>query len=494
MARARPEMLNHQLALRYYRLLQIVQYFRGPEDDLEKDDMKDNIPAWFESKIISSPKCLEENYDSDTDIHFLVKEDCIDGKIVKTRKDLSKEDFATLKRANDMIAKFEPFNINKNIIQLNVALELKKTVFEKLFGHPHFVDIGHICFMRGHLYIDSDYYDGILHICSHIRILIMNQHQDDQEIQHEVFQNLELVLYLYFERKEDFGEFTNDIFDGIYITCKKVIEKMIQPYNSIHGGIKFKVYLCRADYHTSQHILDYGGAIKVYKEALSYLESIKKYLNAKDFKESRIVCYFHIGYYLKKQHLYQEAMEYLKKIVNLPQVSTLRLVFVYLRIGEILEVQGKNQEALSNFNKSLQCVMTQNSKIAVMKFQQFKVQIILIGFGLKNQMSKKKICFYMKQILASINEDYDNFIYGIKGINLKKLFIFFNVLPMISKVLLIQCKTCGRCQNCQAFTENSRSKHIKMKKKHWRLLKNSIFINHSMQDKNIFSMPHTPIL
>ena len=131
MARARPEMLMHQLALRYYRLLQMVQYFRGDEECLDKEDRK---PAWFESKIISSPKRLGENYDSENGIHFIVKEDCVDGKNVKIRKDLSVEDFANLKRANDMIAQFEPFEIKKNIIQLNIAVELKKAVFEKLMS------------------------------------------------------------------------------------------------------------------------------------------------------------------------------------------------------------------------------------------------------------------------------------------------------------------------------------------------------------------------
>ena len=93
-----------QLAFHYERICQIIVYFKSERDRDEDDEEQiSEIPSWFDSKFISSPKHLEENYDEKTKIHFLVSEQCTDGKMVKSRTPISEEESATLKRANEII-------------------------------------------------------------------------------------------------------------------------------------------------------------------------------------------------------------------------------------------------------------------------------------------------------------------------------------------------------------------------------------------------------
>ena len=70
-----------QLAFHYERICQIIVYFKSERDrDEDDEEQMSEIPSWFDSKFISSPKHLEENYDEKTKMHFLVSEQCTDGK------------------------------------------------------------------------------------------------------------------------------------------------------------------------------------------------------------------------------------------------------------------------------------------------------------------------------------------------------------------------------------------------------------------------------
>ena len=110
-----------QLAFHYERICQIIVYFKSERDrDEDDEEQMSEIPSWFDSKFISSPKHLEENYDEKSKTHFLVIEQCTDGKMVKSRTPISEEESATLQGMADK---------NKHPFSFHISRVLSRFMF-----------------------------------------------------------------------------------------------------------------------------------------------------------------------------------------------------------------------------------------------------------------------------------------------------------------------------------------------------------------------------
>ena len=475
-----------QLAFHYERICQIIVYFKSERDrDEDDEEQMSEIPSWFDSKFISSPKHLEENYDEKTKTHFLVSEQCTDGKMVKSQTPISEEESATLKRANEIIGQIYPFDIGKTMVQLNVAIHLKTQLFLKLFGHKHFLDHSFLLYIREIILIfeDDDWDESIQGICCHSKVLVSFSNQD-QNIDDEIFENVRLIIYAYEKKYKECRQLSEEAAITIQGTCGFLLKRYSKLQNLTYSEKTYKMFVFYADYFGSTY--DYEYATKVCKEALSYIESIRKRMTVKNCTHAKTDCFYRLAFYLRKRQKYDELLSILNNVTNLSYINYSCHNVAHLWIGETLEIREQYPEAIKHYQKSLHCAQIAANYYDT-KVDQLEAYIYLIVLGFRCKMSNKKVCYYMKVLLDTIIVLYNLFIEVILKMDSKqRIYVFFDLLPMITTVLLKKCGVCGSCKYCLSFTKNSKPKQIKMEKKQWRLLKNSVFINQFLGSKDAY--------
>ena len=193
-----------------------------------------------------------------------------------------------------------------------------------------------------------------------------------------------------------------------------------------------------------------------------------------------------MAFYLRKQQKYDELLSILNNVTNLSYINYSCHNVAHLWIGETLEIREQYPEAIKHYQKSLHCAQIAANYYDT-KVDQLEAYIYLIVLGFRCKMSNKKICYYMKVLLNTIIVLYNLFIEVIMKMDSKqRIYVFFDLLPMITTVLLKKCGVCGSCKYCLTFTKNSKPKQIKMEKKQWRILKNSVFINQFLGSKDAY--------
>ena len=273
----------------------------------------------------------------------------------------------------------------------------------------------------------------------------------------------------------------------IHSTCGKIIDQVIQLHDITYISTKFMTFCFKAEHYQSKETFDHDSALGVYYQALSWIESIRKrkFLKLKTFNEKNTIIIHSICEILINQRRYSECLKYLDKLIIASQVGPEKnlkaLVKAYVWIGEIHENEGKIQQAIQYYEKSLEIALNSCNKCLCNKYKVLIVLIHLIVCHFRNQKNTK-VCYYMKKTMDMIEADYQQFRMVIRKPSLNpRIFIFLNLLPMTCKMIVLsKCSNCGQCRYCKIFTEDSRPKYFKMNKSCWRLLKNSTFINQSI--------------
>ena len=490
------DQLLHDLSC---RLIHMILYFTTQKTIQLSDEQVIDVELeteWFDHLLISSPKNLEKSYEAKSGTHS-IKETTISGDDEK-RKLISEEDFSKLKKANELIKDASEDFLNlkssfgpKFIFQVTIAYQLKAMVFQNLFGHSDFFDLGLLAFMRGIWLCKSNQSikninTGLANICLYIDSLIPYYNQNPR-VQKETFASLEFVLRKYAVEQKTKKKIFYEVEDMIHSTCGKIIDQVIQLHDITYISTKFMTFCFKAEHYQSEETFDRDSALGVYHQALSWIESIRKrkFLKLKTFNEKNTIIIHSICEILINQRRYSECLKYLDKLIIASQVGPEKnlkaLVKAYVWIGEINENEGKIQQAIQYYEKSLEIALNSCTKCLCNKYKVLIVLIHLIVCHFRNQ-TNTKVCYYMKKTMDMIEADYQQFRMVIRKPSLNpRIFIFLNLLPMTCKMIVLsKCSNCGQCRYCKIFTEDSRPKYFKMNKSCWRLLKNSTFINQSI--------------